>query len=75
MKNTCQNSPGYHVIKTNFSTYSSILKKSIRNAKKHYFESIFEKYKKNMRHINISTINDILSRKILTNLSLTLTIS
>ena len=62
MKITSPNSLDYHVIKTNFSTYSTILKKSIRNAKKHYFESIFEKYKNNMRK-TWSTINDILSRK------------
>ena len=38
MKTTCPNSLDYHVIKTNLSTYSIILKKSITNAKKHYFE-------------------------------------
>ena len=62
MKITCPNSLDYHVIKSNLSTYSTILKKSIRNAKKHYFESLFEKYKINMRK-TWSTINDILSRK------------
>ena len=62
MKITCPHSPDYQVIKTSFSIYSTILKKRIRSAKKYYFESIFKKYKNNMRK-TWSTINDILSRK------------
>ena len=69
MKITCPNSLDYQVIKTNLSTYSTILKKSKLNAKKNYFESIFKKYKNNTRK-TWSTINDILSRKIIINRSL-----
>ncbi len=47
--------------KRNLSTYNVILRKSIRSAKKQYYENLFQKYKNDIRK-TWSTINNILHK-------------
>ena len=47
--------------KINLNTYNNILKRSIREAKKLYYESCFDRYKTDIRK-TWSTINDILNK-------------
>ena len=61
MKLTNPNSREYEIMCINLKTYNSILKRSIR-AYKHYFASIFAKYKSDIRN-TWKTINEIISRK------------
>ena len=63
MKTTARDSPDYNTYKTNISTYSRILKKSIRIAKCLYYSFCFNKYKKDIKK-TWQTINDIMHRKI-----------
>ena len=46
-KSTDPNTHQYLVLKQNLKTYNSLLKKLIRNAKKHYYCNEFQKYKQN----------------------------
>ncbi len=61
LKRTKQNSPQYHTLKTNLHTFNAILKKTIRNTKKSYYETLFNKYKGDMKG-TWKTINEILNR-------------
>lgn len=61
LKSTDPSSDNYQTLKTNLKTCNAILKKSIRQAKKAYYESLFDKYKGNMKG-TWKTINDILNR-------------
>ena len=51
----------YDIIYTNLQTYNKILKRSIREAKQRFLESIFNRYKSDIRN-TWKTINEILSR-------------
>ena len=62
MKLTNPNSLEYEIMCINLKTYSSILKKSIRASKLHYFLSMFAKYKSDIGN-TWKTINEIISRK------------
>ena len=59
---TNPNSREYEIMCINLKTYSTILKRSIRASKQHYFASTFAKYKSDIRNI-WKTINVIISRK------------
>ena len=61
LKTTPTDSNTYTVLKHNFNIYNAILKKSIRNAKKLYYESCFNRYKSDIKN-TWSTINNILNR-------------
>ncbi len=61
LKRTKTNSPQYNTLKTNLNTFNRILKKSIRNMKKQYYESLFNKYKGDIKG-TWKTINEILNR-------------
>ena len=50
LKSTQTDTPGYANINNNFHTYSKILKKNIRLAKKFYYHQLFEKYKFDMKN-------------------------
>ncbi len=54
LKKSTFDSLEHETLKTNLATYNKILNKNIRMAKRVYYESCFEKYKKN--------INDILNK-------------
>ena len=60
-KKTNPNSAEYHIISTNLKTFNNILKKTIRSAKKSYYETLFNKYKGDIKGM-WKTINSILSR-------------
>lgn len=60
-KKTKQTSPEYQTQKTNLATFNTILKKTIRKAKKDYYKNLFDKYKGDMKN-TWKTINDILGR-------------
>ena len=62
LKKTDPSTDLYNTLKTNLCTYNCILKKSIRNAKKIYYEKCFEKYKGDARK-TWSVIRDILSKQ------------
>ena len=60
--NSCHRlSPDYEMKKINFATYSKMLKKSIREAKKTYYDQEFQKYKNDISS-TWNTINSILNR-------------
>ena len=61
LKLTNPDSPEYNVLKYNLKMYNTILKRSIRSAKKTYFESCFTNFKKDIKN-TWKTINEILSR-------------
>ncbi len=60
-KTTNPDSPEYEIIGTNLKTYNNILKKSIRLAQKNYYESLFHKFKGDMKG-TWKTISDILNK-------------
>lgn len=60
-KKTKINSPEYQTLKTNLNTFNTIMKRTIRAAKKSYYESLFNKYKNDMKG-TWKTINEILNR-------------
>ena len=62
MKKTSFQSPDYATLKHNLSTYNDILKKQIREAKALYYQSIFNKYKGDIKK-TWSVISEILSKK------------
>ena len=51
----------YPANKANFTTYNNILKKTIRAAKKQYYENCFHKFKSDVKK-TWSTINDIIGK-------------
>ena len=51
----------YTTLKTNLANYNQILRKSIRLAQKNYYESLFTKFKDDIRN-TWKTINDLLHR-------------
>ena len=55
------NSQQHFTLKTNINTYNRILKKSIRSAKKSYYESCFHNFRKDIKNTWI-TIKGILNR-------------
>ena len=57
------NSLRYQTMKTNFRTYSVILRKSIREAKKKFYDNEFEKYRNDIKK-TWKTINSILNRNV-----------
>ena len=61
LKKTNSNTPLYQTLDTNLKTYNKILKKIIRSTKKAYYETLFNKYKGDMKG-TWKTINFILSR-------------
>ena len=61
LRNTLSNDPIFHTLKTNLHTYNNILKKSIRDAKKLYYERIFTQFKHDIKK-TWSTINDLLNK-------------
>ena len=61
LRNTLSNDPTFTTLKTNLNTYNNILKKSIRNAKKLYYERIFTQFKHDIKK-TWSTINDLLNK-------------
>lgn len=62
MKLTNPNSREYEIMRINLKTYGTILKRSLRESKQHYFASTFAKYKCDIRN-TWKTINEIISRK------------
>ena len=61
-KSTSQSDPLYNTLKTNFNTYSKILKKSIMSAKKTYYHSQLSLHKHDCRK-TWGLINSLLSAK------------
>ena len=61
LKTTSTDSSTYTALKHNFNIYNTILKRSIRNAKKLYYESCFNRYKNDIKN-TWCTINKILNR-------------
>ena len=61
LKMTDSNSIQYAIQKTNLNTYNYILKKSIRIVKKNYYETLFSKFKDDIKG-TWKTINDILNK-------------
>ena len=61
LKTTSTDSGTYTALKHNFNIYNTILKRSIRNAKKLYYESCFNRYKNDIKN-TWCTINKILNR-------------
>ena len=61
LKATSVTDPLHVTLKNNLCTYNKILKKNIRLAKKSYFETCFNKYKKDMKG-TWSTIKSILNK-------------
>ena len=61
LKTTRPESSKYFAIRINLTTYNTILKKSIRTAKRIHYESCFNKFKNNIKK-TWETINGILSR-------------
>jgi hypothetical protein len=51
----------YYLCKTNLQTYNRILKQTIRNAKKQYYQTCFNNYRDDIRK-TWKTINDVLGR-------------
>ena len=60
-KMTPLDSPIKETLRINLSTYNKILKKNIRLAKTQYYHSVFEKFKKDIKHTWI-TIKELLNR-------------
>ena len=58
MKLTNPNSQQYEIMCINLKTYNTILKRSIRASKQHYFVSTFAKYKSDIRN-TWKTINEM----------------
>ena len=58
---TNKNTPLHHTLETNLKTFNNILRKTIRVTKKTYYETLFNKYKGDIKG-TWKTINDILSR-------------
>ena len=48
VKTDCTNSTLYNNLKTNFKTYKNILRKTVREAKKVYYNRVFLQYKDNI---------------------------
>lgn len=61
LKMTDPNSTEYATLKTNLKTFNNILKKIIRTVKKTYYETLFMKFKDDIRG-TWKTINDILNK-------------
>ena len=61
LRTTPTDSITYTTLKHNFTIYRAILKRSIRNAKKLYYESCFNRYKSDIKN-TWSTINTILNK-------------
>ncbi len=51
----------HHTLNRNLKTFNAILKKTIRNTKKSYYDNLFEKYKGDIKG-TWKTINEILNR-------------
>ena len=49
LKKLSVQSPQHSILKQNISTYNKILRKTIREAKVHYYEGIFKKYKNDIK--------------------------
>ena len=60
-RSTPLNTPEYETNKINYKTYNNILKRNIKEAKKRYYESCFNKYKHDMKN-TWKTINNILNK-------------
>ncbi len=60
-KMTASNSPEFDIQKINLKTYNNILKKSIHLAKKIYYETLFQKFKDDIKG-TWKTINGILNK-------------
>ena len=61
VRQTDSNTNQYHTLITNLETFNAILKRTIRLAKKTYYEALFNKYKSEMKG-TWKTINAILNR-------------
>ena len=61
VKNAQPNSQEYETLKTNLNTYNNILRKSIRLAKRSFYESCFLKFKNDIKQTWI-TIKNILNK-------------
>ena len=61
LKSTSADLPLYDQLKHNLSTYNRILRKAIREAKRIYYHTCFEKYKSNMKKTWL-TINEIINK-------------
>jgi hypothetical protein len=61
LKMTSPESVEYEAMQTNLKSYNGIIRKSIRNLKKSYYETCFNKYKDDIRN-TWKTINDILNK-------------
>ena len=61
LKSMDQSNPNFATHQTNFKTYNNILKKSIRLAKKQYYENVFNKHSGDMKK-TWGMINTILNR-------------
>ena len=61
LKSTPVNSTLYDTFRINLSTYNRILKSNIRLAKTQYYHSVFEKFKKDIKH-TWTTIKELLNR-------------
>ncbi len=58
---TASNSPEFDIQKINLKTYNNILKKSIRLAKKIYYQTLFQKFKDDVKG-TWKTISGILNK-------------
>jgi hypothetical protein len=61
LKSTPVSSNDFSNLQTNFRTYSNILRRTIRAAKKSYYYNCFQKYKADMKK-TWSTINDLICK-------------
>ena len=61
-KRSPQNSPEFHALKTNLSTYNKILKKAIHNAKNNYHANLFKQHQNNPKE-TWKHLNTLLNRK------------
>ena len=61
MKKTDPDSDLYHTLKSNLKTFNNILRKTIKAAQKSYYETLFNKYKGNIKG-TWKTINCILNK-------------
>ena len=61
LKQASKESPNYADIQTNFKTYRNIIRRSIRFAKRDYYQRMFNTFSNNMKK-TWQTINNTLNR-------------
>ena len=61
LTDTPSNTPLYHTLKINLSTYNKILKRLIREAKRNYYQSCFKKFQRDIKK-TWNMINSVLNK-------------